>query len=291
MWTRYELKSAAAGVLKNCYWKSLLVILIGSFIGSGIGQVSFNTDMLSDADQIDSVLGAIANNWQMVLGMLIWSFIISILVSVFLSAPLNVGVIRFFNESARGRVRIEDILFSVSHGLKTYFNIVKVLFMKSVFLVLWGLIGLIPLIAGAAVAASYTLTSTHEAIALILGIYAVCIIFFIPFIYKSYQYMMVDYILTDYPDMTWKQAIEASKQMTKGQVWRMIVLQLSFAGWIILGLMTFGIGVVFVTPYMNAVYTQLYFTLKQNVFPETAQSCTLTKAYDGFEQEKRDEEI
>jgi uncharacterized membrane protein len=44
----------------------------------------------------------------------------------------------------------------------------------------------------------------------------------------------------------------------------MFVLALSFLGWIFLGILALGIGVLFVLPYINATNAQLYRTLRQS---------------------------
>ncbi len=269
MWTRYELKSAAVSVLKNSYWKSVLVVLIVSFIGTSGSTISNNLNVnmnnTEGLETINRLSDAIMNNLNLVMVIMLSSLAMGLLVSVFLSAPLNVGMYRFFNEAARGNVRIEEVLFPASKGFKTYLNIVKVLFIKTIFLILWGLIFIISFCAVAGYRAAMIMLEKEVNINIVFVLYLISIASMIPFIVKSYQYMMVDYILTDFPNMTWKEAMSASKRMTKGEIWNMIVLQLSFLGWILLGMMAFGIGVIFVTPYMNATYTQLYFKLKQKL--------------------------
>jgi len=52
--------------------------------------------------------------------------------------------------------------------------------------------------------------------------------------------------------------------MTQGHKLDMFILNLSFLGWYILGIIAFGIGIAFVWPYENATYAQLYLILKQD---------------------------
>lgn len=44
----------------------------------------------------------------------------------------------------------------------------------------------------------------------------------------------------------------------------MFILDLSFLGWYILGTLMLGIGVLFVNPYYEATYAQLYVSLKDD---------------------------
>ena len=76
--------------------------------------------------------------------------------------------------------------------------------------------------------------------------------------------MMVGYILADEPDMGAMDALHKSKQMMQGHKWNAFVLGLSFLGWELLGVLTFGIlGIFYVRPYVEATFAELYLTLKQ----------------------------
>ena len=56
-----------------------------------------------------------------------------------------------------------------------------------------------------------------------------------------------------------------SKQMTTWQKANLFILDLSFLGWIILGLICCGIGILFVLPYPQATRAQVYLILKESV--------------------------
>ncbi|MFW5787658.1 MAG: DUF975 family protein, partial [Halanaerobiales bacterium] len=76
-------------------------------------------------------------------------------------------------------------------------------------------------------------------------------------------YKMVPYILADNPDIGASRAIELSNSMTDGEKWEMFFLDLSFIGWFLLGVLTFGIGWFFVQPYYDATYGELYLILRE----------------------------
>ncbi len=84
----------------------------------------------------------------------------------------------------------------------------------------------------------------------------------IPGIIKSYAYRMVPYILADNPSIGASRAIELSNEMTQGEKWEMFVLDLSFIGWYLVGLLALGIGVLFVMPYEDATKAELYLHLR-----------------------------
>jgi len=53
--------------------------------------------------------------------------------------------------------------------------------------------------------------------------------------------------------------------MTTGQKADLFVLDLSFIGWIILGLICCGIGILFVLPYPQAARVEVYLILRDSV--------------------------
>ena len=56
-----------------------------------------------------------------------------------------------------------------------------------------------------------------------------------------------------------------SKQMMTGQKADLFILDLFFLGWIILGLICCGIGILFVLPYPEATRAEVYLNLKESV--------------------------
>lgn len=63
----------------------------------------------------------------------------------------------------------------------------------------------------------------------------------IPGIIASYSYSMTAYILCENPEMTAREAIKKSKELMKGNRWRLFCLELSFIGWEILAGVAIGI--------------------------------------------------
>ena len=88
----------------------------------------------------------------------------------------------------------------------------------------------------------------------------------IPGIIKSLAYAMVPYILEESPSLSAEQTIDLSSAMMKGHKWDLFVLYLSFIGWGILCLFTFGIGYLFLTPYVRATKAAFYKDLKEEYY-------------------------
>lgn len=99
---------------------------------------------------------------------------------------------------------------------------------------------------------------------LIKSIYTVLwtLLLIVPGIIKSYSYAMTEYVLIDNPDLSYDAAITASSKMMQGKKWKLFVLDLSFIGWIILCLLTFGIGFIILEPYIGAAHAHFYEDLR-----------------------------
>lgn len=80
----------------------------------------------------------------------------------------------------------------------------------------------------------------------------------IPGIVKSYSYAMTPFIMAENPDMSAKEAIEASKQLMHGHKDELFTLDLTFFGWSLLAALTLNIGHIFLNPYKNAAYAVFY---------------------------------
>ena len=80
----------------------------------------------------------------------------------------------------------------------------------------------------------------------------------IPGIMKAFSYALTPYIIMDEPELTARQAITRSCEIMEGRRWKLFCLYLSFIGWGILCLLTFGIGFLWLVPYMNASVAAFY---------------------------------
>ena len=79
----------------------------------------------------------------------------------------------------------------------------------------------------------------------------------------SLKYSQVYYLLLDFPDYSSKELLKMSWKLMKGNVGRLLYLQVSFIPMTLAGLLSFGIGLLFVLPYQNMTYTLFYLDLIQ----------------------------
>jgi uncharacterized membrane protein len=86
----------------------------------------------------------------------------------------------------------------------------------------------------------------------------------IPGIIKALGYSMVFYIMHDNPEIKPLEALKRSQIMMKGYKWKLFTLQLSFIGWAFLALLTLGIGIFWLNPYIYLSTANFYENLKKN---------------------------
>jgi len=98
----------------------------------------------------------------------------------------------------------------------------------------------------------------------IIFVFLWCLLLIVPGIIKSISYSMAFYIMNDNPDIKPIEAINKSKAMMKGYKGKYFLLSLSFIGWYLLGILTLGIGYIWLTPYVGLSTANFYENLKQN---------------------------
>ncbi|HJB25486.1 MAG TPA: DUF975 family protein [Firmicutes bacterium] len=234
MFSRIQFKENAKQLLRRYYWMAFAVCTIYVII-HGIGTstitgkitVNFRGEIPIFWHGGFDLLHA---SWEILLFLFgsLFVLIFSLGLSIFLINPVTVGRNRYFMLSRTYRCDLGSLFSSFSSG--RYLNIVKVMFFKALFVWLWSLL------------------------------------FVIPGIVKSYQYRMVPYLLAENPDMDWRRALEVSRAMTMGYKWDLFILDLSFFGWLFLGMMLCGVGVLFVQPYIQATDAEVYEFMRQKVF-------------------------
>ena len=223
MWSRAQLKERAKVALKRNYWKTVLVTLIVFLIGGATTDFGVTIEY---EDLEAFFAGTISNTYFLGLTsvflvmVVILLFIGSILLSVFVFSPLEVGTIRFYIKSLNQPAELSEVSFGFD---KNYKNVVKILFFRNLYIFGWSLL------------------------------------FIIPGIIKGYEYYMVPYLLAENPNLTKEEVFTLSKQMMTGQKFETFVLELSFFGWNLLSSFTWGLlGVFYVEPYRQLTYAALY---------------------------------
>lgn len=270
MWTRENLKEKAKRALSANYWRTIAVTLIVFLIGGASSSVGYSIDSdkitsffktgsftgVSEEDTTfdefdfnssffyDDVEDESFEDYEfykdfenyddlskyddMVFGVFLMVLlviaviagIIGLFLSIFIYNPLEVGTNRFFVKNLNKPGEMKEVAFAFDNSYK---NVIKILFFRNLYIFGWSLLLVIPGIV------------------------------------KSYEYMMVPYLLAENPNLTKEDAFRLSKEMMMGHKWDAFVLGLSFIGWDILSAFTVGILAIFyVQPYKCLTYAALY---------------------------------
>ena len=84
------------------------------------------------------------------------------------------------------------------------------------------------------------------------------ICFIVSGIIAMLDYSMTSYILAEHPELSANEAIKRSKELMKGNCWRLFCLETSFIGWTILCSFTLGIGHLWLIPYRKTATAAFY---------------------------------
>lgn len=222
-----ELKTAARELLLGKY---------GSYIGAYITAELFLTI-------ISLIAGAVLptdSTWGMIFNLAI-SFVIELIAAVFL-----LGMIQFTMNMCTGRpYQLSDVFYGFrSHPDKAI--ICKFLFIAAEF------VCLLPAILFAIL---YYITENGlllitASLFLVIGLaIAVVIHLTLYFVY---------YLILDYPDATVKELLQYCADMMKGHRIKLFYLYASFLPMYALGILSLGIGLLFVEPYVNVTLAHFY---------------------------------
>ena len=232
VWYCRDLKYRAKQAFRKNYWAAVVVSLILAIavgIGSGGGGSSSVANTVTHTEVYDGTLIFSMNSaapfvWLLsafALGALLILGSIFILLKIFVGNVLEVGARGFYIENLYSAPSVGKILAPFRSG--QYWNIVKIMFFRDLFIFLWTLL------------------------------------FVIPGIVKSYEYKMIPYLLAENPGMSKQEAFDRTREMMYGQKGNAFVLDLSFLPWLFLNAFTFNIlGILYLQPYMDATQAELY---------------------------------
>ena len=217
-----DFRAAARRALMGNWGIAVLAGLIASLLGgSGISYGGISSIDLSEEEmsQISSIDPETA---KILMGTLAVIFSIAFVIGIVLfliGSIIEVGYNRFNLNLIDGEeLKISQVVSFFSHWTKA----IAVSFLRWLYTFLWTLL------------------------------------FIIPGIIASYSYSMATFILAENPDMPAKEALRLSKEMMRGNKWRLFCLSFSFIGWSFLCVFTLGIGYLWLMPYEKAAVTDFY---------------------------------
>lgn len=250
MWNRMSLKLKARISLKNFYWMAFVVCLIAGSVSTVILNLIPKPDYYQMFSNPEEAIELISSNMLQFMGMYAFAAVMSVVVGIFITSPLSVGIRRFFMDATDGRTDISNILYGFRHS---YINVVKVLFFRSLFVFLWTMLvfGVGYGIAVVFVVMNNVYIATAIILLTVIGSIAMGIV-------KSIQFFFVEFLLAENPGVNFRETLRKSKEMIAGEKFSVFVLKLSFLGWLLLGAIACGVGTVFVEPYILETEEMLY---------------------------------
>jgi uncharacterized membrane protein len=277
MWQRSILKHYAKNNLRTSYWPAfgvtaILIVLVAC--SQILTDRLDGNDLLSGRFSLDNGLADIGTIFSMTL------FLLGIAYDALFLPVLYVGCCRWFSRN-RESARIPMVRQLFNHfNSDRYLKTAGAMLWMILFTALWSLLILVPFavacilssskiiemfrwyggidVAGFRFDLSRLLAPYYGLIGLLSTLFA------IPAVIKSISYSMTPWILADNLAIGCRRALQLSKELTRGQIWAIFVLDLSFAGWLVLAAIPCLLGIPFVCPYIQAVYAELYAMLRQN---------------------------
>ncbi|MDR2833949.1 MAG: DUF975 family protein [Streptococcaceae bacterium] len=248
MFIAKEIRKQARQLLQGNYWKIFLVTLLGAIFTTGI-SVMVNIFTRNGYSAQAS-----------------WSNILSILGYFFTAAAT--GVLLQF---VRGQLDENFQPFERwLHFLKSpyFMPILLTGVMVFVYTLLWAIpfiVGTVLMIVG--VAGLYAHGGSVFGLFVFIGI-GVMLVGLVIIIWKPIRYLFAVNATFDLVDQNGSlqsasQAVDSSKELMEGHVWDFIRLNLSFIGWYILAMVTFGVGLIFLIPYTSLANVLFYERLVQ----------------------------
>lgn len=254
--TYKEIRQEARDCLKGKWLMAALITLLASLMGMRIEsyrlEINFNQGTQSVPPiGTDEYVTRLLEDFP--LGRLLYSLIPNIPLIVVIGLALTViGIVvtqgyrhYIMNLAARADGTVDD-LFSQFHK----FGKVLGLGLLTALYVSWPLLLLIPITFICAL-----MGLPFLAVLCALGLAIPCII-------ATYRYAMAPYILLENPELPVFECLEASKRLMDGHKGELFTLRLTFIGWELLSSLTFGIGSLFLTPYICTADVIFYWELQ-----------------------------
>lgn len=181
--------------------------------------------------------------------------LIGVLAPIFIAGPFAVGYHAFM----LGLVRSETVNVStLFEGFQAWLKNVGLMLLTTLIIVGSGLIAALP----GAVLAGYAMIQQPQqyeqdpifAIGLMLAVLGAVLVG----TYFWLRYVLVYFIANDEPNMRVVDILKRSRNLMRGQSSRYCWLMLSYTGWVILGALAFGIGLLWAFAYMGVGYAAFY---------------------------------
>ena len=183
---------------------------------------------------------------------------IGVIASTVISVPLSFGFIVVVMAKLKRGEEISYIEF-FKNGFDKFAKVWQVtlwIFVKMLAPIVVAIVGAIVMTSGVTMSVAESSTGS---VLTILGV-----VVYLVGIPRAYSYKLALYIINDNPDMLAKETVEKSAEIMNGHRWEFFWLQLTFIGWAFLACLTFGIGMLWLIPYIQVSTVAFYDNLIGN---------------------------
>ena len=175
---------------------------------------------------------------------------------VFTSGPLAYGSSKFFLCTQRNQDANFEML---GDGFNRYGKTFLTGLALMLFMFLWSLVIIVPQIIFSVCLVWIRMDMAQTIVPSILALVCaaiMAIMCWLPIV-KSLSYSLTFYVMVDF-NLSGRKAISKSVELMKGHKAKLFRLGLSFFGWYLLSSLTFGIGAIFLAPYVEATVAEFY---------------------------------
>lgn len=183
--------------------------------------------------------------------------LLSFLATTFVTNPMNVRLASFFLTLNRDRDHLPSPLSVCDCFGAGYSRLVQGMLWVDVRTWLWAAV---PVVIGALLPGSLEWVELADLRALRIGGYFpifLCVAAIL-YLYRSTAYMMVPYLLAENTALEPSEALHRGLYLTQGRIFELIIMQLSFYGWLLLSYITLFIGAVYTYPYIEGTVAAYY---------------------------------
>lgn len=225
---RIELKLAAKARVQGHRWTLLKANIVVGVIAYGANMILSNIFPL-----IFGGTALISQEPGVLVTSFITTYIMTLLISTAVSAPLQMGIVMYYNQFDEEDFADINIIF---HPYK-YF--VKV-FVITIF------------------------------INVLVGVGTLFLI--VPGIILSFAFAIIPYVYMKHPELGVMDMVSTAWRMMRGHKMDYFILSLSFLGWILLGVATCGVLLIWLIPYQTMTYVRFFNEIDKEYFKDEYQS-------------------
>lgn len=232
---------------------SILLLFIFSFFQSKTPTINYSELMTVPSEQLLSALQESASGSGV-------GFILELLKTIvdFIVEMVLVSFFLIFSRSP-DPVSLKDYF----EGYNKWARAILCGLWKLLWTFLWGLLAIPLVVIFVIVISCFSNFSGSDTLN-----YTICYILlfigFIPMFIKMIEYSFSFFFAAEFPEIGIRKSLRLSITIAKGHRWEIFVLNISFIGWVLLSILTCGVGFLWSLPYYYMTITNAYHALLQD---------------------------